>query len=139
MDQLADMIYPRASHGICINNRFIYVCAGKSETETPQKTFERYDTSLNSWERLPDCLVAAQRPLLVTLNEKYIFKLGGILADDHRSSTIERFDIAKKEWSMIDFIIKEEGKTLKSTGFGFLPMMTGVQISYNSLLVEYYD
>lgn len=135
MNQLADMHYSRASHGICLNRKFVYVCGGKDENEKPQKTFERYDTTMNTWEKLPESMIPAIRPLLVTLNDNYIFKLGGITENELTCNTIERFDISKNEWSMVNYSIKEEGKNIKSSGFAFQPMMTGVQISYNSIMV----
>lgn len=135
MNQLADMHYARASHGICLNRKFVYVCGGRDESENPQKTFERYDTAMNTWEKLPECVIPAIRPLLVTLNDNYVFKLGGITADQLSCNTIERFDISKNEWSVVSYIVKEESKNLKSSGFAFHPMMSGVQISHNSIMV----
>lgn len=135
MNQLADMHFVRASHGICLNNRFVYVCGGKNEADLPQKTFERYDSSINSWERLPDCIIPAIRPLLVMLNDRFIFKIGGITSDERACNTIERFDLSKNEWTMCNYIVKEEGKNLRAAGFGFHTMMTGVQVNYNSILV----
>lgn len=135
MNQLADMHFSRASHGMCLNNKFVYVCGGKNDVEQPQKTFERYDPSINTWERLPDCIIPTIRSLLVTLNDRYIFKIGGITTEDRSCNTIERFDISKNEWTMCNYVVKEEGKHLKSAGFAFHTMMAGVQISYNSILV----
>jgi len=136
MSQMADMMSPRSSHGICINGQFVYTLGGRNDTLVPIKTFERYDTAVNLWERLPDCHVPVIRPLLVTLNDKFIFKIGGIGADDKPCSVIERFDIARSEWSIIEYTIREDSQTLKKAAFALHPMMTGVQISFNSILVS---
>ena len=135
MSQLADMLTPRSSHGAVVNGKFVYVVGGRHDTLAPVKAFERYDSNVNTWEKLPDCQLAVLRPLLVTLNDKYVFKIGGIGADDHPCNVIERFDIARSEWATVEYHVREDGRALKSMGFALHPMMAGVQISYNSILV----
>lgn len=135
MSQLADLGTARSSHGICINGKFVYVLGGRNDTNQPIKSFERFDSSINSWEKLPDCQVPVIRPLLVTLNDKFIFKIGGIGADDNPCNVIERFDISRNEWTNVDYHVREENQSLKRIGFAFHPMMAGVQISYNSIFV----
>lgn len=135
MSQMADMAAARSSHGACLNGKYIYVLGGRNEAGVPMKTFERYDSSINVWEKLPDCQVAVIRPLLVTLNDKYIFKFGGIGADEHPCNVIERFDIGLSQWTTVNYHVREDSQILKSSGFALHPMMTGVQISYNSVLV----
>ncbi len=136
MSQMADMITPRSSHGICVNGQFVYVLGGRNDTLQPIKTFERYDTAINFWDRLPDCNVPVIRPLLVTMNDKFIFKIGGIGPDDKPSSVIERFDIVKSEWTTVEYTIREDNQTLKKAAFALYPMMSGVQINFNSILVD---
>lgn len=135
MSQMADLITARSSHGICVNGKFIYVVGGRNDTNLPIKSFERFDSSINVWEKLPDCQVPAIRPLLVTLNDKFIFKIGGIGTDDNPCNVIERFDITRNEWTSVDYRTREDNQTLKRMGFALHPMMSGVQINYNSIFV----
>lgn len=136
MNQLNDMNSCRASHGVCLVDRAIYACAGSSDIEDGQKTFERYDIQFNIWDRLPDCHFPALRCLLVPLHDKYIYKFGGISADGIGFKDIEYYDIKEKEWVIIsDPVVKAEPEVLKRLQFKFMAMMGGVQVNHNSILV----
>lgn len=134
VNQIADMSFSRCSHSILQHSKYIYVAGGRSDGNNPQKTFERYDTILNYWEKLPDCLTPGIRNLLVLLNDNTILKFGGLL-DGTLTNVLEKYDIAKKEWSSLDYVIKEDESALKGINFKFWPGMAGIQISFNSVLV----
>jgi Galactose oxidase, central domain/Kelch motif len=137
MTQLNDMNVAKASHAVCLVERKIYACAGSSDIEDSQKTFEYYDINLNLWNRLPDCHFPALRSLLVPLDEKYIYKFGGTSADGTVFKDIECYDIREKEWTIIsDPVIRAEPELLKRLQFKFMAMMCGVQVNHNSILVE---
>jgi len=138
MMQVPQMIYPRSSHGICQTSNHIYVCGGRLDGDAPQKSFERYSISLNTWERLPDAPTGAIRPLLVSLNDRQIFKFGGIGgqgSDNGANCSIERFDCDKKEWLVCNYVVKGQVSQINSLGFGLRPAMAGVQIGHNTILV----
>lgn len=80
---------------------------------------------------MPDASVASIRPLLVVMNDQYIFKIGGIAIDGTPCSTIERFDIQANRWETINYIIKEDERVIQRGGFSFFPAMTGIQVTFN--------
>lgn len=136
MNQLNDMSFCRASHAVCLVDRSIYACAGSSDTEDGQKTFERYDIQQNLWDRLPDCHFPAIRSFMVPLHDRYIYKFGGISPDGTVFKDIEYYDIKEKEWIIIsDPVVKAEPEVLKRLQFRFMAMMGGVQVNHNSILV----
>lgn len=136
MNQLNDMNFCRASHSVCLVDRFIYACAGSSDIEDGQKTFERYDIQQNLWDRMPDCHFPAIRCLMVPLHDRYIYKFGGISPDGSAFKDIEYYDIKEKEWIIIsDPVVKAEPEVLKRLQFRFMAMMGGVQVNHNSILV----
>lgn len=104
--------------------------------EPALKSFERYDIENNYWEKLPDCNMPSVRCLLVSLNDKFIFKFGGVQGNGSPCTVIERYNVATNQWNIVEYVIKEDSQKLKTQAFNFFPGMGGVQISFNSILVS---
>ena len=137
MSQLNDLNFARSSHAVCLVQNSIYACAGSSDIEEDQKTFERYDIDLNLWDRLPDCHFPALRSVMIPLDDKYIYKFGGTSSAGAVFKDIEYYNIREKEWIIVsDPIVKADPETLRRLQFKYMPMMSGVQINSNSLMVD---
>ena len=55
--QRADMSLPRAEHSACTYlDRYIIVSGSEYDNADSSKTVEKYDSSKNKWERLPDMI-----------------------------------------------------------------------------------
>ena len=75
----ANMKYPRCSFGFCATKTHLYVCGGKKNETESISSFERYDFLQDKWEILLDSQYSAVKPLLINLNDEFIYKLGGIV------------------------------------------------------------
>ena len=116
-------------------NSTLYVCGGVGDNNMVQNSFEKYDPVYNTWMRLPNCPTATKLSTLIAFKDRYIVKIGGINLAGEVPMTIERFDISTSQWESLKADCADDAEYIKSIGFGYLPLMTGCQINYNTMLL----
>ena len=105
----AKMNFARNSHGICIFQDFIYVVGGCTDEEGYTAQCERYEISkyyersIGAWEKTAPLNHPAYAPSLANLNDKYLYKFGGILQLGTLNNTVERYDPQANLWTEISF------------------------------------
>jgi len=116
-------------------NSALFVCGGVGENNAAQNSFEKYDPVYNTWTRLPNCPTATRHSLLVAFKDRYIIKIGGLSLAGEVPVAIERFDLATSQWESLKADCVEDAEYMKTASFGYLPLMTGCQINYNTMLL----
>ena len=129
------MVVPRASHGICSMNSVLYVCGGVGDNNALLNSFEKYDPVYNTWARLPNCPTATKFSLLIAFKDRYILKIGGLNNTGEVPIAFERYDISTNQWESLKASCADEPEYMKNISFGYLPLMTGCQINYNTILI----
>lgn len=112
---LASLNHVRWMHrAICYKN-YIYAIGGTdNDKEIPLDSVERYSISDNVWEELPKLNHArhshtavlyqpSDKLLKVDKRQPTIYVFGGIGIDRRYQTSIERFDIKRNSWTVIDF------------------------------------
>ena len=70
--------YGRSSHGICFNNRYIYVLGGYLNHQNLTNRCERYDIVNNKVEEIRPMLYESCSFACCSFAGRYIYKFGGV-------------------------------------------------------------
>lgn len=77
MECVAKLSSPRDVSGSSYSNGFIYICGGRDNKIEYVKTTDKLNVKTNEVTKLSDCVTPSGQPAVVTLNDNYIFKIGG--------------------------------------------------------------
>ena len=132
LEQKENMIgnLERRSFGICNIRNMIYVAGGYLDNEIT-KSVECFDIETNYWCKLKPLNEACTDLSLCSYNERQIFKFGGQLSTLTLCQIIEKYDISKDRWYIINYTIQENLKQ----SFAFLRNSLSIQISEDEILI----
>lgn len=101
---LANMINGHAYHGIVGIMNYVFIVSGIKTQKV-----ERFDLGEMKWESIAEVSSSRTYPSCVNINEKFIYVFGGI-CDNIKDLTkaIEKYDIIKGEWEIIELAFEEE-------------------------------
>ena len=105
VDRLPDLPVPKFAHAVTICGTKIVMTSGVSSLQTnmgmrsvpiADRDCYTYDLGTKEYERLPDVPIGKFHPALITINNRFIFQIGGF--DDH-DYDIYQLDMHKpNEW-----------------------------------------
>ena len=135
------MKYARNSHGICVFQNYIYVVGGCIDEEGYTTECERleykYSNTKSSvgWEKIAKLNFAAFAPCLVSYNNRFLFKFGGIMSLNTMNNHIERYDSIGNKWEDIryDMMYPEEPSLM--IGISLMAYAACSQINSNEIYV----
>jgi len=102
--QRKSMNIGRNSHGICILQDYIYVVGGGTNDSGYSTECERFrinPRNAEEWERIASLNIPSFAPALVAFNNKYLYKIGGMLTVETVNNVIERYDPEADTWTQI--------------------------------------
>lgn len=120
----------RRSFGICNIRNIIYVVGGYLDNEIT-KSCECYDINNNYWCKIKHLNEACTDLSLCSFNEKFLYKFGGQLVSLTLCQVIEKYDISKDKWYIIQYDISQ---ALKES-FALLRNSLVSQISDEDILI----
>lgn len=142
------MLSPRSSHAICYSSGFIYVIGGfttgqsittKCEKlrvgERDGKRGGREGEGREGWKAIASLNLGMVAGCVCGAGEKYLFKFGGLGESLSPNPSIERYDIERDLWKLIQ--IEETTKlslSSKKAG-GLLSTSACLQINRNEILI----
>ena len=132
LEQKENMIgnLERRSFGICSIRNLIYVAGGYLDNEIT-KSCECFDILTNYWCKIRPLTEPSTDNSLCSYNEKYLFKFGGQLLTFTLCQMIEKYDVGKDKWYVINYIVEQ---SLKNS-FAFLRNSLSIQISDEEILI----
>ena len=132
LEQKENMIgnLERRSFGICSIRNLIYVAGGYLDNEIT-KSCECFDILTNYWCKIRPLIEPSTDNSLCSYNEKYLFKFGGQLLTFTLCQMIEKYDVGKDKWYVINYIVEQ---SLKNS-FAFLRNSLSIQISDEEILI----
>lgn len=81
---------------------YIYAIGGRTNDKTRTKLCERFDSSVKTWEKVSNLNYARSRCAATLYNNNSIYVFYGTNSFGKSVSTIEKLDLNKNEWSIID-------------------------------------
>ena len=129
---MCNMNVPRSSHGICYADGFIYLVGGFTNNQKMTNTVERFNHEDNTCTLLASLNHTASSLCITSFNNKFIFKFGGIGESRQLSPYIERYDIEKNQWKIVDPKISQFENP---TNFGLLSTSCCIQINKSDIFV----
>jgi len=106
----SSMTIRRRNHGICYNAGYIYVIGGYNRGGY-LKSCERYNIETDKWSVIEDFNSPGMCSMGVcSYDNKMIYKFGGELEGLKSSNCIERYNVAKNKWELLDVKPKRESE-----------------------------
>ena len=132
LEQKENMIgnLERRSFGVCNIRNLIYIAGGYLDNEIT-KSCECYDSETNYWCKIKQLNEATTDLSLCSFNDKSIFKFGGQLITLTLCQTIEKYDVSKDRWYIINYTIEQRIKE----SFAFLRNSLSMQISEEEIII----
>jgi hypothetical protein len=124
-------LFERKCFGICRIRNLIIVAGGVKDGDITNSA-ELYNIAENKWKQLPNMNEACSELTLCKFGEKYVYKFGGILEEKTLSQVIERFDLDKNKWSVID--INFEKKNLPDS-FAIMKCPCAIQVTDSEIFI----
>lgn len=103
MKQVGALNIARSCHSLCVVKEFIYIIGGYSKTNLCSQV-ERFNISSKKCELLPEQLKQPSAYSSVCSFPYAIFKFGGLGANEKLLQTIEKFDLVKENWQIINWM-----------------------------------
>eukprot|EP01016_Furgasonia_blochmanni_P035541 TRINITY_DN3945_c0_g2_i1.p1 TRINITY_DN3945_c0_g2~~TRINITY_DN3945_c0_g2_i1.p1 ORF type:complete len:395 (-),score=25.43 TRINITY_DN3945_c0_g2_i1:119-1303(-) len=105
--QKKSMKQTRKEHSAVLLQNYIYVLGGyDGKTNSFLSSCERYSVEREAWETISPMRVAKCAFGATTVNDKYIFTVGGYDGSE-RLSTIERYDAQTDRWTVLEVTLRE--------------------------------
>ncbi|KRX02101.1 hypothetical protein PPERSA_03163 [Pseudocohnilembus persalinus] len=111
-------------------NDTIYIVGGQTENSRSSDTCECFNLTERKWEKL-DCLnEGVYNPTLVTLDNQFLFKFGGINKFGIIDKTVERFDPRRGKWKTVQYSASDPNDEIQ-----ILSNSLGIQIDQDRILI----
>lgn len=91
------------------SNSYIYVVGGKTNKDVRTRLCERYSLRRKCWEKVALLNKSRSRCALASFGEKYIYAFYGTNGFGKSESTIERLDIERNEWKLVEVMTHMPG------------------------------
>lgn len=126
---------PRSSHSLTYLNGYIYAIGGITNNQIYTAKCERYSIVADTWSPIAPLNYATAACSTCSFNGKYIFKFGGQDPSGSLIIFIEKFDISKNKWTIVDASIDETPENLHHFGFKFMSTAVCAQINPRQILI----
>jgi hypothetical protein len=135
LSPIGNLLKPRYGHEMVYAGEGLYVIGGSNDSDGMLRDCEHYDLKTEGWRAIAPLNKRAFGPAACNWEGKYIYKFGGLLDDKVLNNTIERYDIKKNLWQIVNFEINSNRFSLFNDDF-ILPWCCGVtQINSQQILV----
>jgi hypothetical protein len=94
---------PRAAHSMVLVEDDLVVIGGLGSDCSMLASCERYVVKDDKWELLPSLNVPVMNPSVCVFNKNQLYKFGGKKGEDELANTIERLDLQRGKWEIIQY------------------------------------
>lgn len=117
----------RKAHGfVCFQDNWLFCGGGLDDRDEALNTCEKYDIENEIWVECSKMVKKGSYFTLITFGEEYIYKFGGVLAQN--GVFVEKYDVLNDKWLEINYFVEN-----KSFGIGAL--CGGVQVNDRDIFV----
>ena len=97
------MNFKRGAHSMVFVEGDLIVIGGLGEDCKMLSSCERYSVNDDKWEALPDLNIASMNSSVCVFNQRFLYKFGGNKENDELANIIEKLDLKRGEWEIIQF------------------------------------
>lgn len=131
---VAKMLIGRIEHNLVVLNDEIYAIGGYTDQDKFTGSCEKYCPREDSWTQLPSLKTPCHNSSTCTVNNRYIYRIGGKLDYNQMIERIDRFDVSLNRWEEINLDFSSLPQSSKAY-FHILSLSASVQVTYDSILV----
>ena len=139
LKNVGDLKFARNSHALCVFKKVVYIIGGCTDSggytiECEKFTHDPYDLIVKS-ESIASLNYPACAPSVANLNDKYLFKFGGILGLDQKNNYIERYDPLNNKWKVISARAYGTSLGLNTTNLELFGYSGAIQLNNYEILI----
>ena len=133
-DELTLLEYPpilkeRYGHELCYYNENIYIMGGSNDNDGMMTFCEKYDLIEKKNKAMSPLKIKTFGGCSCLVNQEYIYLFGGLIEDKILNNSIQRYDINKDNWEIIEY------KTNNNDDMQIPWCSAAIQINFNQILV----
>lgn len=129
MERKADMLYPRADHGLCLLNSYIYAIGSFMHNQC-NISCERYDSLQNVWTPIANLNIGRAGSAVCSFDNEFIYCFGGRNGQQQIIPEIEVYSVNSDKWMLLPIDISQ-------MNLGWIPgyMALAHQITESEIIV----